>query len=185
MNDLLYETERLIVRRWRAEDRAPLRAMSADPEVMRFFPSTLTPEESDALFDRLQAAEARNGFTFPVVERRTAPGFIGFVGLSRAEFPAAFTPAVEIGWRLARPHWGQGYAKEAARAALKFGFERLDLDEIVSFTAIVNTPSQAVMRGIGMTRDQQGDFRHPNTPPGSTLTPHALYRITRQAWARA
>lgn len=172
------ETDRLLLRHWRPEDRAPFAALNADPEVMRYFPAPLTRPESDALADRIEAAMRREPFGGWAVE---APaGFIGFVGLSRPRFEAAFTPCVEIGWRLARQAWGHGYATEAARAALVHGFGAVGLDEIVSFTAPANRPSRAVMERIGMVRDETGDFEHPSVPDGHPLRPHVLYRIRNQ-----
>lgn len=172
----LYETPRLTVRHWAAGDRDALARLNADPEVMRHFPARLSRAESDAFYARLQAARAQHGYAFPVVELKSTGVMIGFVGLSRATFPAPFTPATEIGWRLFPEYWGQGYASEAGEAALKYGFEQLGLDEIVSFTAIPNTPSQAVMRRIGMTRNADEDFDHPALTAGHPLRRHVLYR---------
>lgn len=182
MTDVLYETLRLRVRRWRPEDRAPLARMNADPRVMRHFPATLSRAESDAFYDRLQEREARDGFVFPALERRSDDAFVGFAGLARAGFPAHFTPAVEIGWRLPPDCWGQGYATEAALAALDYGFETLGVDEIVSFTAVGNRPSRAVMERLAMTHDAAGDFDHPALDASSPLLRHVLYRITRPEW---
>jgi ribosomal-protein-alanine N-acetyltransferase len=103
--------------------------------------------------------------------------FVGFTGLAVTEFEAHFTPAVEVGWRLARSAWGNGYATEAARAALSFGFEEAGLNEVVSFTAPANRRSRAVMERIGMSRDPRDDFDHPGLPGGHPLRPHVLYRV--------
>lgn len=176
---MLYETERLVVRDLGPGDLDAVAEMGADPEVMRHFPGTLTRAESAEMLERFAARRRDDGFAFPAVELKSTCACIGFVGLGRVHFEATFAPAVEIGWRLLRRYWGQGYAKEAALAALDFGFEQLDLDEIVSFTATENTPSQAVMRSIGMTRDAAGDFDHPALPPGHRLRPHVLYRIRK------
>lgn len=147
---------------------------------MRHFPKVLRREESEAFLRRADADLAANGFGRAVEVRDVAP-FIGFVGLSRPRFTAAFTPCVEIGWRLARSHWGSGYATEAARAALAFGFDSLALDEIVSFTVPANARSRRVMERIGMTRDPSADFEHPSLPVCHPLRPHVLYRIQRPA----
>lgn len=113
---------------------------------------------------------------------REDAAFVGFTGLARVGFAAPFVPAVEIGWRLARPYWGQGYALEAARRALQFAFEDLQLDEVVSFTVPANQRSWGLMQRLGMHRDAAGDFEHPHLPVGHPLRPHWLYRISREAW---
>lgn len=172
-------TERLVLRRWRDEDRDPFAALNADPEVMEHFPAPLTREQSDALVDRIEAHLDEHGWGLWAVEVRESGRFCGFTGLARATFEAHFTPAVEVGWRLARWSWGHGYATEAARAALAHGFDRLGLDEIVSFTTTTNLRSQAVMQRLGMVRDEAGDFDHPNVPEGHRLRPHVLYRLRR------
>src|SRR5438552_917788 len=144
-------TERLVMRRWRDADREPFAALNADPDVMEHFPNRLTREESDAMVDRIERGFDEHGYGLWAVEADGA--FIGFVGLAWARFSAHFTPALEIGWRLARPAWGKGYAAEAAAAARDFAFGEAGLDEIVSFTTYRNERSQAVMRRIGMTHD--------------------------------
>jgi RimJ/RimL family protein N-acetyltransferase len=170
-------TERLLLRRWRADDRAPFAAMNADPVVMEFLPTVLTRAESDEFVDRIEAAFDERGWGLWAVEVKAEGEFAGFVGLWPADFDADFTPAVEIGWRLSSTHWGRGYAPEAARAALQFGFQHLGLDEIVSFTAVVNERSQRVMQKIGMARDPREDFDHPRLPDGHRLRRHVLYRV--------
>ncbi|WP_433345543.1 GNAT family N-acetyltransferase [Microtetraspora malaysiensis] len=171
----MIETERLVLRRWRESDREPFAALNADPEVMEYFPSTLTRERSDALADRLEAEFEECGFGLWAVE--LSGEFIGFTGLSVPRFTAHFTPCVEVGWRLARSAWGHGYASEAARAALDHGFGTVGLQEIVSFTAVVNTRSRRVMERIGMRHDPDGDFDHPALAQDSPLRRHVLYRI--------
>lgn len=175
-------TGRLLLRRWRDEDRGPFAALNADPDVMEHFPSALTRAESDALAGRIESFLEANGYGLWAVERLDRGEFIGFVGLSVPSFEAPFTPAVEAGWRLAREHWGHGFATEAARAAVADGFERLGLEEIVSFTALSNVRSQAVMRRLGMTRDPAEDFDHPRLPEGHPLRRHVLYRLSRSSW---
>jgi RimJ/RimL family protein N-acetyltransferase len=177
------ETDRLVLRGWRAADRAPFAALNADPMVMEHFPSTLSRAESDALVARIESHFARHGFGLWAVEAPGAADFVGFVGLSTPRFEASFTPCVEVGWRLAREHWGRGYAPEAARAALGFGFERAGLDEILSFTVPANAKSRRVMEKIGMRRDPADDFDHPALPAGHPLERHVLYRMSREAWA--
>jgi RimJ/RimL family protein N-acetyltransferase len=173
------QTSRLRLRPWRDEDLDPFAELNADPRVMEFFPSTLDRGESDALVLRIRDHFARRGFGQWAVEVPGVADFIGFVGLSVPRFEANFTPCVEIGWRLAREHWGQGYATEAARAALEFGFRDLALEEIVSFTTTANLRSRAVMERIGMTRTPADDFDHPAIPEGHPLRRHVLYRARR------
>jgi ribosomal-protein-alanine N-acetyltransferase len=175
-------TDRLRLRRWRDEDRAPFAALNADPDVMRYFPSTLTRAQSDAMVDAIEEDFAARGWGLWAVEVVGGAPFIGFVGLNVPGFEAAFTPCVEIGWRLAKEHWGHGYASEAAREVLRFGFEDAGLDEIVSFTSVENTPSQAVMTRIGMVRDPAEDFDHPRLAIGHWLRRHVLYRLSREQW---
>ncbi len=175
-------TERLLLRAWRDTDLPALAALNADAEVMRHFPASLDAEQSAHLLARLRAHHEQYAFTFWALQRRDSGELIGFIGLAQVGFEAPFVPAVEIGWRLARAHWRQGYAGEAARAALAVAFEQLGLDEVVSFTVPANLPSQAVMRSIGMQRDPAGDFLHPRLPDGHPLQLHALHRIRREQW---
>ena len=173
-------TARLLLRRWRDADREPFARLNGDPEVMRHFPSTLTPAESDRSIDQFDREFEDRGYGLWAVEVTGRFPFIGFVGLHRASFEAHFTPAVEVGWRLDRPYWGRGYASEAARAALGFGFDDLGLDEIVSFTTHGNARSRAVMERLGMVRDPDDDFDHPSVPAGHPLRRHVLYRLRRR-----
>lgn len=175
------ETPRLLLRQWRAEDRAPLAAMGADPRVMEHFPALLTTQQSHALADRCQAAIARQGWGLWAVEEKSSGALIGFVGLKHAPDELPFAPCVEVGWRLAFDAWGKGYATEAAREALRVGFENVELPEIVSFTALSNTRSQAVMQRLGMTRADH-TFDHPLVPEGHVLREHCLFRMTLQQW---
>jgi ribosomal-protein-alanine N-acetyltransferase len=177
-------TERLVLRRWYADDRAPFAAMNADPQVMEHFPATLTRAASDAVVDRIEARFAQHGYGMWAVEVVGTAEFIGFTGLNPVTFDAPFTPAMEIGWRLARTAWGHGYATEAARAAVRFAFTDLDVAELVSFTATANLRSQAVMRRIDMTRDLAGDFDHPSVPEAHRVRRHVLYRLCRDRWGQ-
>lgn len=177
-------TDRLILRQWREEDLEPFAAMSADLAVMEHFPSTLPRAESDTVARRLMTHIGEHGFGLWAMELPGVAPFIGFTGMQYVSFDAPFVakpPArtVEIGWRLATAHWGKGYASEAARAALDYGFRTLGLPEIVSFTTTTNTRSRAVMERLGMTRDPADDFDHPNVPDGHRLKRHVLYRIGR------
>lgn len=175
----MLKTSRLILRRWQARDRVPFARLNADLEVMRYFPNALAPAESDALIAKIDRHFQKHGFGLWAVELRASGEFIGFVGLSSADFPAHFTPAVEVGWRLARVFWGRGYATEAARAAVTDGFARLNLAEIVSFTARENWRSRRVMARLGMTHREGEDFDHPKVPAGHPLQRHVLYRLPK------
>lgn len=175
-------TARLSLRAWREEDRQPFRAINADARVMEYFPSTLGDAQSDALFDRIAAHHAQHGFGLWAVALNDSSRFIGFTGLAIPQWRPSFGPCVEIGWRLAYDCWGQGYATEAARAALAHGFDGLGLDEIVSFTAESNRRSERVMQRLGMTHAAAEDFDHPALPPRHPLARHLLYRLSREAW---
>ena len=178
-------TQRLLLRGWRLDDRAPFAAMNADPSVMAHFPRLQSRAESDAFVDRIEHGWRERGFGLWAVERLDTAEFIGFVGLAAVSFAAAFAPAVEVGWRLAAEHWGRGYASEGGRAALAHGFTSLGLDDIVSFTAETNLKSIAVMERLGMVRDLEADFEHPAVPVGHRVRPHVLYRLSRQRWLAA
>jgi ribosomal-protein-alanine N-acetyltransferase len=171
-------TERLLLRQWQERDLEPFAELNTDAEVMRYFPAMLTREQSDALATAIRRAIEKQGWGLWAVEVIDGPSFIGFVGLNDPSFDAHFTPAVEVGWRLAREHWGQGYAAEAARAALDFGFDELALDQIVAMIGLDNSRSQRVAERLGMTRDPADDFDHPRVPAGP-LRRHALYRLDR------
>jgi RimJ/RimL family protein N-acetyltransferase len=175
-------TERLLLRRWLARDRQPFAAMNADEEVMEHFPATLSRAESIAMVERTEACFERRGYGLWAVELADEGRFIGFAGLSPVDIPVAFAPAVEIGWRLARPFWGQGFASEAAAAAITFGFIERDLKEIVSFTAVGNRRSRRVMERLGMSRDPAEDFDHPLLGEADRLRPHVLYRLHAAHW---
>lgn len=172
-------TARLLLRGWKHTDLEPFAALNADPVVMEHFPSTLSRVDSDAFVERIKAGFAERGWGLWAVEVRATAAFVGFVGLEPATFDAPFTPATEIGWRLARGYWNQGLATEAARAVVHHAFGALDLGEIVSFTAVTNATSQRVMRKLGMTRDPAEDFDHPRVPVGHRVRPHVLYRLAR------
>jgi RimJ/RimL family protein N-acetyltransferase len=171
-------TPRLLLRRWRETDRAPFAALNADPLVMECFPSRLTKAESDDLLAKIEAGFETRGYGLWALEVRATSEFVGFTGITIPSFTAHFTPAVEVGWRLARSAWGQGYATEAGLASVAFGFQDAGLDEIVSFTSAVNVRSRRVMERIGMTHDPADDFDHPKLDESDRLRPHVLYRIS-------
>jgi len=162
------------LRQWKDTDLAPFAAMNADPDVMRCFPSPLTREQSDALAQRQRGLIETRGWGLWAVDVDDV--FAGFTGLAVPAFEAEFTPCVEIGWRLAREHWGRGIAYQAAKQALRHAFAELHLPEVVSFTAQVNERSRRLMERLGMERDLHGDFLHPRIPEGHELSPHVLYR---------
>jgi RimJ/RimL family protein N-acetyltransferase len=176
-------TPRLLMRGWQEADREPFAALNADPEVMEYFPATLTREESDAFADRIAAQLEEQDHGLWALEVKATGEFIGYAGLANPSFEASFTPCTEVGWRLARDAWGHGYATEAARAALRVGFGKLGLAEVVSFTAVGNARSRAVMARLGMSHDPAEDFDHPSLPAGHPLRRHVLYRLTRQEWS--
>ena len=171
------ETERLRLRDWSDADAELFAAMNADRYVMEFFPALLESKQSDEFMARIRSNMARDGFGLYAVEERATSAFIGFTGLAVPTFAAPFTPATEIGWRLARQAWGKGYASEAAAAVRDHAFEALGFDALVSFTSRQNHRSRRVMEKIGMTRDPADDFIHPGLPSGHELAPHVLYRI--------
>ncbi|MDF5719948.1 MAG: GNAT family N-acetyltransferase [Rhizonema sp. PD37] len=171
------ETERLVLRRWLEEDLEPFAQMNADPQVMEYYPACLSKEQSELFVRRAEEKFAENGFGFWAIELKEIGAFIGLVGLNIANFEAAFTPCVEIGWRLGRIYWGQGYATEGANASLNHAFNQAKLSEVLSWTYSGNIRSRKVMERIGMTHDPQEDFDHPALPEGHVLRPHVLYRI--------
>ncbi len=180
---MLLRTPRLVLRRWREDDRVPFAAMNADPEVVKYLRRPLDRHASDAFIDRIEKGFERYGFGLWAVEVVESGLFLGFTGLAVQTFPAHFTPAVEVGWRLARYAWGHGYATEAAQAALDFAFTAAGMKEVVSITTRTNERSIAVMRRLGMTHDPAEDFEHPLLPRGHPLRPHVLYRLTETVWA--
>ncbi|MGA3372031.1 MAG: GNAT family N-acetyltransferase [Terracidiphilus sp.] len=176
------ETDRLTLRRWLPADRGPFARLNRDAAVMEFMPALLSTEESDRFADQIEAHFEAHGFGLWAAELRSTGEFIGYIGLAVPRFEAAFTPCVEIGWRLASSHWARGLATEGARAAVRFAFEELELRELVSFTVPANARSRRVMEKLGMSRDAREDFDHPLLPEGDPLRRHLLYRLQRSAW---
>jgi RimJ/RimL family protein N-acetyltransferase len=172
----------LILRPWRPEDLEPFAALNADDRVTETLAGSVDRSVSDALARRWSDSFAEHGFGYWAIEVPDHAPFIGAVGLAVPGFDAHFMPAVEIGWRLAFAHWGKGYATEAARAALDFGFNQAGLDEIVSFTAKINTKSRAVMERLGMHTDPKDDFSHVRLGSDHPLYHHVLYRLRRAEW---
>lgn len=172
------ETPRLLLRQWRDSDREPFAALNDDPAVMEFFPARIPRVASDESVEAARRVLAERGWGNWALELRETGEFIGFTGISVPKRVLPFSPCVEVGWRLAKAHWGKGYATEAALASVKAGFEQVGLEEIVSFTALANLRSRAVMERIGMKNAHQ-DFEHPGVPEGHPLRMHCLYRIAK------
>jgi RimJ/RimL family protein N-acetyltransferase len=170
-------TERLILRRWKDSDREPFAEINADPRVMEYFPGCLTREDSDRFIDDIESHFDNRGFGLFATELKSEEKLIGFIGLHVASFQAHFTPCVEIGWRIAASYWGRGLATEGSREVIRFAFERLRLESLVSFTAPGNIASRRVMEKLGMTTDPAEDFDHPKLPPGHRLRRQVLYRL--------
>jgi RimJ/RimL family protein N-acetyltransferase len=191
MQAITLTTPRLLLRPWRDDDVDAFAAMFDDPAVMEFLMPARGPMSAcadadraaiEAIVERVRAHFDRHGFGWWAAELRETGAFIGFIGLSHIPFEAHFTPAVEIGWRLASAYWGQGYATEGAQAALEAGFTQLSLSEIVSITVPANARSRRVMERIGMARAAADDFDHPRLAEGDPLRRHVLYRITKAQW---
>ena len=178
---MIIETGRLVLRRWQSSDVEPFAALNADPRVMEFFPATLSRAQTEAMVATIEKNIDQHGFGIWAVELKRTRDFIGFIGLDVPGYALPFSPCVEIGWRLAFNHWGNGYAQEGARAALTFGFEKMRLEEIVSFTTVANLRSRRVMERIGMIYDARDDFDHPKLPEGHPLRRHVLYRSVKSA----
>jgi RimJ/RimL family protein N-acetyltransferase len=174
-------TSRLVLRQWRDSDFAPFAALNGDPRVMAYFPAALSREASDAMAKRCSGLIAERGWGLWAVALRENDAFIGMTGLHIPAVQLPCSPCVEIGWRLAFDYWGQGYAQEAAHAALQAGFARVQLPEIVAFTALPNLRSSTLMARLGMCRDVD-TFEHPALAPGRALRTHCLYRLTRAEW---
>ncbi|MEO7269136.1 MAG: GNAT family N-acetyltransferase [Knoellia sp.] len=182
----LLRTDRLVLRRWRDSDLEPFAALNADPEVMRHFPSTRSREESDEMVERVDGNFDRLGYGLWAVDRvdRDATGeFIGFVGLAPMHPGSPGAGGVEVGWRLARSAWGSGFATEAAHASVADGIRRVGLDELWSWTAVLNTPSQAVMRRLGMREHTRS--LHPDLPADHPLAPHVTFHLRADSWPTA
>jgi 3-dehydroquinate dehydratase/shikimate dehydrogenase len=180
MNSFLLTTERLGLRKFIPADLEPFAALNADPRVMEFFPQALSRAEAGNLMQRINTKQDEQGFCFWAAELLATGELIGFVGLTKVSYETTFTPAVEIGWRLAYDFWGQGLATEGAKACLQFAFEKEGLKEVVSFTALPNQRSYRVMERIGMKR--MGEFDHPKVPKGHVLERHVWYRLTKSEY---
>lgn len=186
MKEEVLQTKRLILHQWRKDDLEPFAQLNADSRVREYFPGLLSRDESDASVKLMSDHIDRCGWGFWAASLIQTGEFIGFIGLEDVYFKAPFnvlTPAVEIGWRLAFNHWGEGYATEGALVALRCGYETLNLEEIVSFTAVANQRSRNVMEKIGMHHDPKDDFDHPKLAEGHPLRRHVLYRLEKSKWS--
>jgi len=179
---MIIRTKRLILRPWQESDLESFAQLNADPRVMEYFPSVLSRKESDDLARRIIAKFEEQKWGLWAASVPDVADFIGFIGLSIPSFETHFTPAVEVGWRLAFDQWGNGYATEGAKAALAYGYETLQLPEIVSFTAEQNMRSRRIMEKIGMQYDPKDDFDHPKLPEDHHLRRHVLYRLKAEQW---
>ena len=178
-------TQRLILRSWRDSDRQPFADMSEDADVMEYLRPLATRDACDAWIDFQIDHQSAHGFCLWALASRASGIFMGAAGLLHVRFAARFTPAVEVGWRLARPFWGRGLAVEAARAALQFGFEEISLTQLVAHASVRNDRSRRLMAKLGMSHDCTEDFDRPGIPEGNPLRRHVLYRLTRDAWLSA
>jgi RimJ/RimL family protein N-acetyltransferase len=178
---LVLETDRLLLRQWRDDDYDLFARINADSRVMRYFPQPLSRVESDAMADRCRELIAARGWGFWAIETKVSGGFIGILGLNQPQHRLPCSPCTEIGWRLAYPQWGKGYATEAGMRALGFAFDTLSLNEVVAFTTLANQRSRAVMQRLGMVNTHR-NFKHPSVAPDHALAEHVLYSITRDGW---
>lgn len=174
-------TDRLLLRQWKTSDFPIFAALNADQQVMKYFPKPLDQTESDAMAKKCMSLIATKGWGFWAIELQASGEFIGLTGLHEPKPTFPFSPCIEVGWRLHKDFWGNGYATEAATAALKYAFEVIKTNAVLSFTATANTRSKAVMTRIGMCNTHQ-NFNHPELPNNHALSEHALYRITKPAW---
>jgi len=180
MNFVL-QSSRLLLRQWRDEDREPFASMNRDPHVMEYFPRLYSRQESDDFVSDNIKRISNDGWGAWAVEVIGQHAFVGYVGFA---YPAAWHPcagSIEIGWRLSHAHWGLGYATEAATLALNTGFDALGFNEVISFTSSCNLPSIAVMKKIGLIKDEHG-FEHPRIETSSRLCSHVIYRLNRAQW---
>ncbi len=176
-------TDNLILRQWKANDYLTFSKLNSDPTVMEYFPNTLSKKQSDSLAKEMELLISQNGWGVWAVEEKERGQFIGCVGLHEPSCDLPFSPCMEIAWRLDKSYWGKGYATEAGKEVLKFAFEKLKVDEIVSFTALLNKKSESVMKRLGM-RDTQQNFEHPHLAKGHTLREHLLYKISKEEWKK-
>lgn len=181
---VIIQTERLVLRQWCDQDLDPFTRLNSDPRVMEFFPATWTQEESKTSLLSARNHIDKHGWGKWAVSLRETDEFIGRIGLEAVDFQAPFPQNIELGYRIAYKHWGKGYASEGAKAALEYGFQNLNLEEIVAFTSVQNHRSQLVMKRIGMHYDSKNDFDHPKLPKGHRLSRNVLYRLNKVDWEK-
>ncbi len=177
------ETERLILRQWKSQDLVPFAKLNSDHLVMEYFPSVLNRQESDAMADKCKSLISDRGWGFWALELKSDRTFIGFVGIHIPKDTLPFSPCVEIGWRLQKHSWGQGYATESANKALEFCFKNLNLKEVVSFTPASNYRSRSLMERLGLSNTNE-NFIHPDIPKNHSLSECVLYKIKKNEWSR-
>ncbi len=177
------ETNRILLRQWKNQDLPAFAKLNSDPEVMKYFPNRLNRKESDAIAEKCKSLISENGWGFWALELKNTEEFLGFVGLHSIKADLPFSPCVEIGWRLSKKHWGNGYATESAKTVLDYAFETLKLNDVVSFTTRSNTPSRAIMERLGFSNTHQ-NFMHPDIPENSPLAEHVLYKISKTIWQK-
>jgi RimJ/RimL family protein N-acetyltransferase len=178
----IIETDRLILRTWRTDDAEPFFHINQDPKVLEFVPGPMTRERVQEIITYITEHQKQHGYSMWATELKASGEFMGWVGLNYVDWPDIhFTPAVEVGWRLGSRFWGKGYAPEAAKAALHYGFNDCGLEEIISFTVPENQRSRRVMEKIGMTQDMEANFSHPQFPADHRLSTHVLYRVSSAA----
>ena len=175
------ETERLLMRQWHDEDLYDFWLLNSDPEVMEYLPEIPSEEDSNVLANKIINLIAKNGWGFWAVETICDNSFIGFVGLNEPKYELPVKPCIEVGWRLARKYWGNGYATEAGKASLEFAFNNLNVNEIYSFTSVANKKSRAVMERLNMV-NTNSNFNHPTIPGNSPYREHVLYKICKESW---
>lgn len=180
IDNYLFTSERLGFRPWAKADLEEFAAMNADSEVMEYFPKPLSREESAEFLERLLAHYDTHGYCYFATELLETGELLGFVGLAYQTYDADFTPAVDIGWRLKKEFWGKAYATEGAKRCLKYAFEELELEQVISTCPLVNKRSERVMKKIGMIK--MGEFEHPRLQENPELQPCVLYRITKKDW---
>ncbi len=176
---IVLATPRLLLRTWSLADVAQYHQLNQDPKVIAFLPGSLSKEQVENFIATANKHQQQHGYTLWAVELKKTGELIGYIGLNPIDWQAPFTPAVEIAWRLDSRYWNQGYATEGAKAALAYGFNRVNLEQIVSFTVPDNKRSIRVMKKIGLIRDEYGDFAHPKLAPDHPLSQHILYRLNK------
>ncbi len=181
---IIIETERLFLRTWEEKDIEPFYSMNQDPKVIEYLAGPMDIEQVEDFIQKMKIQQQKRNYSLWAVELKSSGEFIGFIGLNYTDWEAHFTPAVEVGWRLDSKYWGNGYAPEGAKACLDYGFNKIGLGEIISFTVPENTNSLRVMDKIGLKRDIKDDFIHPKLPKESRLSQHVLYRLRKEPYLK-